>query len=455
MSCATSSPACPFRVHKPRLRIWLTPRAYTVLAVIIVCFAFASAFPVLTIIAQGISLAFVLGLILDAILGPRRDRLKLERAPLPHFALRTPTPITYELWNRSPVAVRVAVGEASTRTLHIDSQASLASLAPRSRATLQAVATPHERGRDQLGDLYARIENQIGLLRRDLRTPAPCEIRVYPDLRAVERYRSLRLRVRSLDEGARRLRQRGQGSEFESLREYIPGDAFRDVDWHASARRGKLIAVQREAERGQSIVVLLDCGRMMTARLDDQRKFDYALGAALSFVTVARLMNDHVGVIAFAQESLLEIPPRSALRAQKNLADALVDLEPQFVEADYARAIARLRKMVVKRSLVLLFTDAIDPVAQSELLADLGTLARHHLVMVAFFNDAALENTLALPSVKRADDAFVLSAALALKRERNVAFMHLRRLGIHVLDLPAQRLGVGVIDEYLAVRNRR
>ena len=112
----------------------------------------------------------------------------------------------------------------------------------------------------------------------------------------------------------RKLRLRGQGSEFESLREYLPGDGFRSVDWKATARRGRLMVAQHEVERSQQICIALDCGRLMTPRVGLQRKFDYALTAALSVARVAQNADDHVGLVAFGARPILALAPGAARR---------------------------------------------------------------------------------------------------------------------------------------------
>ena len=219
-----------------------------------------------------------------------------------------------------------------------------------------------ERGLARFGALYAWVENRIGLLRRRYRIEGGEDARVLPDLSAVESYGTLAKRSTLLDAGLRRLRMRGVGSEFESLRDYPPGDAFRLVDWKATARRGRLMVSQYDIERSQNVVIALDCGRLMTPRIGPQRKFDYALTAALSVARIAQSAGDNVGLLAFAAKPLLSIAPRRGAAHVNALAQATYDLQPRFEEPDYETIFTELRRAYGKRSLVILFTDIFDPI---------------------------------------------------------------------------------------------
>lgn len=191
----------------------------------------------------------------------------------------------------------------------------------------------------------------------------------------------------------------------------------------------------------------------MTPRIDSQRKFDYAVTAALSLASIAGLASDRVGVVAFAGEILAASAPRSTRSSVAALSDLLYDLEPRFEEANYGRAFAYLRNHLHKRSLIVFLTDVIDPLAQAALLAELGSLAKRHLLVCVFMNDAAVETALAA-APRDAVDAYRASVAIGLSDERRTAAAMLTRAGAITVDVPAQKLTTAVIDEYLRVKQR-
>jgi uncharacterized protein (DUF58 family) len=433
--------------------MWFTARVLWALAAIALLLALSPGVAFFAPLAIALSGALLVATIVDATFGPRTSELRVTRTPPEHFALAIPVELSYAIENYSKRAIRVGIIETPVRTLRFDVDELIAEIPSQSRATLSRPVTPTSRGADALGALYVWYENPLGLLRRRRRLPAQEPIRVFPNLAAVERYGKLHLRNRVIEAGLRRMRLRGTGTEFESLREWSEGDAFRTIDWKATARRGKLMVAQHEVERSQNVMLLLDCGRLMTARINGSRKLDYAVQAALSLATIAGLASDRVGLVAFAHEILAASAPRSTRSSTARLTDLLYDLEPRFEEANYARAFAYLRQHLHKRSLIVFLTDVIDPIAQATVMAEVGSLAKHHLLICIFMNDAAVSAALS-QEPQSASDAYRANVALELANERRLATAMLERAGVIVIDVPAKKLTTTLIDEYLRVKRR-
>ncbi|MDQ2871572.1 MAG: DUF58 domain-containing protein [Candidatus Eremiobacteraeota bacterium] len=435
------------------LPIWLTPRALCLSAGVAALFALGGAAPAAIALAYLAAGALALALVADASLGPRARAIAVEREPISHLALRVPATLGYALTNHANRLIRFGIIDTPVERLESAQDEVSGDAVAAGVTIIQRTVMPRSRGTIEFGPLYVWYENSIGLLRRRLRFEAPATARVFPDLSAVERYGSLRARNRLIDAGLRKMRQRGAGAEFESLREWSAGDAFRAIDWKATARRGRVMVAQYEVERSQNVMLVLDAGRLMTPRLGDQRKFDYAITAALSVASIAGLASDKVGLVAFAREILVAQAPRATAASLARLAGQVHDLEPRFEEADYAAAFSYLRAHLHKRSLIVFFTDMVDPVAQSTMLAEIGTLARRHVVVVAFMNDAAIDDALAAEP-QTSLDVYAAGVALGLRQERRTAAAVIERLGARVIDVPAARLNASLIDEYLRVKQR-
>jgi len=435
------------------LPAWPTARFLWTLGAIALLLALSPGVP--AFIALGITIAFALlaAAVADAIIGPPALALRITRMPPEHFALGIQAELNYSVENRSPRPVRVAIIETPARTLRFETDELVAVAPAHSRSTVTRAVMPRSRGADELATLYVWYENSLGVIRRRMRIPAPAPIRVFPDLAAVERYGKLHLRNRTIEAGLRRMKLRGAGTEFESLREWSDGDAFRTIDWKATARRGKLMVAHHEVERSQNVMLLLDCGRLMTPRIDNARKLDYAVTAALSLATIAGLASDRVGVVAFAHEILGAIAPRSTKASAAHLASALYGLEPRFEESNYSRAFAYLRHHLHKRSLIVFLTDVIDPISQATVMSEVASLARHHLLVCVFMNDAAVSDALATEP-ETIGDAYRAKVAVDLANERRLAKTMLERQGVIVIDVPAKKLTTAVIDEYLRVKRR-
>jgi len=432
--------------------IWTAPRAYWALAIAALLLALGSALASFLMLAYAVIALLAAGVVADLIAGPPPRAIEIEREEPSPFALRVEDRLRYAVRNRSGTAVRAVIIEGDCRVLQYVQDEIAAWVPAQSEVRVELPVLPVARGADSLDTIYATLENSFGLLRRRLRFVQPQEIRVYPDLSAVERYGALHVRNRVIEAGLRRMRLRGTGTELENLREWTPGDQFRSIEWKATARRGRLMVAEYEVERSQNVMIMLDAGRLMTPLVENQRKFDYAVTAALSVASVASLANDKIGVIAFASKILAAQAPRPG-RSLSAISNFVHGVEPIFEESDYAQAFAYVRTHVHKRSLIVFFTDMVDPVAQSAVLAQIGTLAKRHLVVCVFMNDRAIDR--ALETQPRAvSSVYQTAVALELRDERRAAAAFLQRLGVQVIDVPARALTTALIDRYLMIKQR-
>ncbi len=404
---------------------WIGPRGAAGLAVLgVVAGALCAVlpWPPVVVLAVCVALAAVAA---DAVLVARLPLI--ERHIPERLMLARPAALTYTVEHRGRTRLRFAIYESPAARVQIALGAARGAVASQARTSVAIAILPRERGRTTFAPAFAWIESPLGIVRRRVRVGAPVEARILPDLSALERGGDLARRARALEAGLRRMRRTGTGSEFESLRAYASGDAFRSIDWKASARRGRIMVTRYEVERSQQIVVALDAGRLMAARLGDRRKLDYAVSAALGIASVARRADDRVGLHAFAATTLATLAPRS----------------------DPAHAAALTSAL----GLIVLFTDLFDPVASSAVLGSLALLAPHHLVLVVLMNDAAIASARArMPQT--VTDVYRAGVATQLANERDRAVRQLRERGIGVVDVPAAELSLALLDVYVDLKSR-
>ena len=168
---------------------------------------------------------------------------------------------------------------------------------------------------------------------------------------------------RRREAGFRNLRRIGEGRIFESLKDWVPGDEPRTIDWKATARRGKLMSRQYEDERRQQVMIVIDAGRLLTAEIDGRARLESAIDAALELAHSAVLHDDNVGLLVFADDVLQYVPPGRGRRALRQVLDALAAVEGRLVEPNYPAAFAYLAARNRKRALTVLFTDVVDATA--------------------------------------------------------------------------------------------
>ena len=222
------------------------------------------------------------------------------------------------------------------------------------------------RGEHALGSVRLRIEGPLGLLWRQARVVGSQGIAVHPALENLSATLRLAASERWRDLGVRLMRRRGGLTEFESLREYVPGDDVRTVDWKAFAKRGHPNVRQYQVERGQELLILIDTGRRMGATTTDGEargwtKLDHALDAALQLAAVALMKGDRVGMLAFDSGVRAYVPPRRGQRQMEHLREGVFDLLPSARDSDLGRALRAAAVRLRRRALVLVVSDVGGP----------------------------------------------------------------------------------------------
>jgi len=311
-----------------------------------------------------------------------------------------------------------------------------------------------ERGVHALGPVSLRVGGALGLVDRTVRCELADAITVAPSLAGVRRYRLLALQHRLRDAGIRNTRRRGEGTSFSNLREYTPGDDPRRIDWKATARRGKPITREFTVEQGQTVLIAVDAGRLMTQLAGALPRFEHALSAALVLADVAVHSGDQVGLLLFDDEVRAFVPPAKGRAALQQIRDALVPARATMAEPDYAAAFRTLAARHPKRSLVVLFTDVIDPRSSQAVIAHTTRGAARHLpLVVALRNDALVEA--ALPAGRTTAAALYESAASEeLLSAREEALLQMRQAGVSVVDVSPQTMAAAVVNRYLEIKGR-
>jgi uncharacterized protein (DUF58 family) len=311
-----------------------------------------------------------------------------------------------------------------------------------------------ERGSWTLGPFAVRVAGRLGLLQRTLHFAPATNVRVTPSMTGVRRYRLLTLQHHLRDAGVRAVRRRGEGTNFSNLREYTVGDDPRHIDWKATARREKLITREYTAEQGQTVLVAVDAGRMMTQLAGPLSRFEHALSSATLLADVATQSGDQVGAIVFDDEVRAWVPAARGRPALQRLRDAFVPARATMTEPDYAAAFRTISARHRKRSLIVLYTDVIDPRASQSLIALTARSAmKHVLVVVALRNDALM--AAAVPSDEStSDQLFESAAAEELVMAREAALARMRHAGVTVLDVSPRLMAAAVINRYLEIKAR-
>ena len=336
---------------------------------------------------------------------------------------------------------------------------------PRVPARLRYRVEPKERGDWETGWLYVRYRSGLGLAERWAKAPLTQTVRVYPALRTGEEQQIFLARSKQIDLQLRRAQQRGLGRDFESLRDYREGDDLRDICWTATARRGNPITRQYQTERSQPVWLVLDCGRLMRARVAmaksnknsgsarSSSKLDHACTTAVALAQLALYSGDRVGLLAYGQNTQQRLLPGRGAAHMRQLIESLALVKAEGGEADHLRATAVLNRLQPRRSLILWVTDLAETAMRPEVIDGALQLLRRHVLLFVAMAQPEVES-IADARPKNVEQMFRAAAAQEMAGRRELLLARLHEQGALTLDLNPEALTSTVLNQYLTVKER-
>jgi uncharacterized protein (DUF58 family) len=332
-------------------------------------------------------------------------------------------------------------------------QPAIACPLPAAGAEIRFPLAPLGRGRAGIERLWLAISSPLGLFRRTEVHEIGRECAVLPSLALVRGAAFRFFADRSFRSGLKIERYTGDGTEFESLKEFVDGDDRRAVDWKASARHRELVCRHFRAERNHQLVIALDTGRLMSERIAGVPKVDHAIHAALLLAYTGLASGDRVGLFTFDARIGTEIRPLSGRPSIATLIRALASADYSEDETNYTLGLTALGRYTRRRSLVVLLTDFVDTITAELMVENVERVARRHVVVFVSIRDPLLDGIEAAPpdSVHALHRAVV---ARSLSVDREVIHRRLERMGIHALDAEPGRIGSALVNRYLDIKRR-
>ena len=313
--------------------------------------------------------------------------------------------------------------------------------------------TPPKRGKYKFGKTAVRYFSKFGLVWCQGDLGEDQTVKVYPNIRRAREMELKALGANAYLAVQRKSVRRGEGREFESMRDYVRGDELRHISWTTTARRGKLTTRQYQIERDQTIIIALDAGRLMTARIGDETKFDTAIHASLALMSAAAKGGDNCGLVVFGRKVKKYLPPKKGLVHIDGVLEALHDLEPELIEPSYKRAFHFISANSKKRSFVVILTDLVDKESSKELINSLKLLRPRHLPLVVTIGDRDL-NTVVSEIPENITEVFTQSAAEEIILQREAALRRVETIGGLALDVTTNSLAPRLLETYLRVKER-
>lgn len=407
------------------------------------------------VVPLALGAAFVLARLVGRLLDSRRTAadVQVERDAPPAYSIGHSVPVVYRWRNATPRTAHLRVREVRPELLGGLQAPRALTVLPRAATRDEHTVVPQRRGREEAGSFVVDSVGPLGLGVRRGWISLPWSIVVYPPMVSMRLRASVAQSLRRREMGRRPERQLGEGRLFESLREWVPGDDPRHIDWKATARRHKMITRQYEAERRQHVLLVMDMGRLLTADVGGVARLDFAVQAALELAYAAAQYDDNVGVMAFADGVRHFVAPERGRAGLKRVLDVLAVIQPVLVEPDYPGAFRYLAVRNRKRALTVLFTDVIDRFASEALVANAASLRPRHVPLAVTLRNPELD-ALAGARPKSPGDAYRKAAAEELLRARDEALGYMRRSGVMVMDVAPERAAQAVVQRYLELKRR-
>jgi uncharacterized protein (DUF58 family) len=405
-----------------------------------------------------IALAYDIFLIILAIVDARRSKLpdpvRVTRTFSGRFAVGAETDVHVNVQNAGATTIWLTVKDEYPPQMKLSGlrEADMQVEAQTSMALVYGLTSPR-RGRFEFGQIAVRFLSRWNLVWVDTRVGEVVAVKVYPNMRRAREAELKALGARSLVSSHRKTSWRGEGREFESMRDYVRGDELRHISWTATARRGKLTTRQYQIERDQTILIAIDGGRLMTARIEQETKLDSAVHAALALMSAAARAGDNAGLLVFGRKIKSFLPPSRGRDHMDAALEALYSVEPEMVEPSYARAFEFVAANSKRRSLVVLLTDLVDEEGSKELLTSLKLLRPRHLPLVVTIADRDLKAVVS-NAPTNARELFTQSVAEEIMYLREAALRRVESQGGLALDVTAAALAPAILEKYLQVKER-
>ena len=312
---------------------------------------------------------------------------------------------------------------------------------------------PTRRGHYNFTNLYMRVLPALGIIARQFELDLYSEVVVYPNLAKYDKFNYLLRHGYTNDPGLTSMRRYGQGTDFESLRNYVPGDSNNKIDWKATARRQQLIVKNYEPERQQNVLVAIDAGRSSVSEFDGLSRLDYFIEAAIMLAGVTLSRGDWFSLMVFSDKVDRYLPPVRKISNLNMVVDQLYDISPKLVESDYNAACHHLALKSRKRSLVCLMTDIIDSSANADIIGYMARFRHRHLPLAITMVDTDVKQVAEEP-VSKSDNLYNKAVAIDINNQRNEALLNMTRSGVSVLDVEPNQLTPQLLKKYLEIKQK-
>jgi len=357
-------------------------------------------------------------------------------------------PISIEIFNFYPFKIHTKIIDELPVQFQKRDFEHLASIVPQEKYVFNYQVTPVARGEYHFGKLNIFVSSPLRIVAKRYSFNADAKTCVYPSYIQMKKYAFLALTNRLTELGMKKIRRIGHTMEFEQIKDYIPGDDVRTINWKATAKKGHLMVNQYQDEKSQPIYSIIDLGRVMKMPFEALKLLDYAINSTLAFSNISILKNDKAGLITFSK-NVEQILPASNKKTHLNLInESLYNINTEYTDSDFGMLYTHVKNKIKQRSLLILYTNFEHISAMRRQLPYLQALAKKHVLVTVFFENTELE-ALITNNAEDIQDVYHKTIAEKFANEKRIMVKELQNRGIHAILTKPQNLTVNVINKYL------
>jgi uncharacterized protein (DUF58 family) len=312
---------------------------------------------------------------------------------------------------------------------------------------------PVDRGEYDFGNLNIFVSSNLKMIKRRYVFQGNEKVPVYPSIIQMQQYDFLAMSNNLTEFGLKKIRRIGHTQEFEQIKEYIPGDDFRTINWKATAKRSQLMVNQYQDEKSQPIYSIIDTGRVMKMPFNELKLLDYAINSTLAFSNVALKKNDKTGMISFSKKIEAFLPALQKITYLNTILEKLYNITTAYTDSDFGLLYAHIKRKVNHRSLLLLYTNFEHISAMRRQLPFLTAIAKKHVLVVIFFENTELKE---LIDSNAEDIRSIYHKTIAEKfsLEKRLMQKELQQYGIQTILTKPENLTINTINKYLEIKAR-
>ena len=430
----------------------MSKRFYILFAIITVVVGCGYVFAPLFIIGLIMMVALVIASTVD-FLKLRRGSVKAVRRCQPRWSNGDDNEVELILKSMFKEPVKVEVIDELPPEFQIRDFSRKVNLAAGESQSFTYQICPKERGEYHFGNVIALVSTGMGLAVRRFVCGKPTTTKVYPAFFALKSYELATIKTNNMEAGVKRIRKIGNATEFAQIKDYVPDDDYRRINWKASARRHQLMVNVYEEEKAQHVYNIIDKGRVMQQTFNHMTLLDHAVNASLALSHIAMKKDDNVGLMTFDNKPGAFLPSTRNRSQMNRILETLYNIQTDFLESDFSELNTFINKNISKRSLIILYTNFFSIDALKRQLPFLKSISRRHRLLVVFFEDSE-QNEFIKGNPTNEEEFFQHVIAEKYAFDKTLILNILQRNGILSLLTEPNNLSVNVINKYLDVKTR-